>query len=52
MTETVARPVVTVLDPADGSVVGSVPVAGAADVDLAVRSARAAAAAWARTPAA
>jgi succinate-semialdehyde dehydrogenase/glutarate-semialdehyde dehydrogenase len=52
VTETVARPVVTVLDPADGSVVGSVPVAGAAEVDLAVRSARAAAAAWARTPAA
>jgi succinate-semialdehyde dehydrogenase/glutarate-semialdehyde dehydrogenase len=52
VTDTVARPVVDVLDPADGTVVGSVPVAGPAEVDRAIRSARAATVAWARTPAA
>jgi succinate-semialdehyde dehydrogenase/glutarate-semialdehyde dehydrogenase len=52
VTDTVAGPVVEVLDPADGSVVGSIPVAGPAAVDLVVRTARAAAAGWARVPAA
>jgi len=40
-----------VTSPYDGSVVGVVPVAGAADVDAALSAAQAAAAVWARTPA-
>jgi succinate-semialdehyde dehydrogenase/glutarate-semialdehyde dehydrogenase len=52
VTGTVVHPVVEVLDPADGSVVGAVPVAGRAEVDLAVAAARAEGrGAWARTPA-
>jgi succinate-semialdehyde dehydrogenase/glutarate-semialdehyde dehydrogenase len=49
VTDTVTRPVLEIRDPADDSVVGSVPVGGTAEVDAAVRAARSAAGAWART---
>jgi succinate-semialdehyde dehydrogenase/glutarate-semialdehyde dehydrogenase len=52
VTNTVIRPAIEIRDPADGTVVGAVPIAGPAEVDAAVRAARAAAGAWARTPAA
>jgi succinate-semialdehyde dehydrogenase/glutarate-semialdehyde dehydrogenase len=39
-----------VLDPATGAVVDTVPVGGAGDADLAIRSAEAAGEAWRRTP--
>jgi len=44
-----SRPHLRVLDPADGSVVGDVPVGTAADVERAVVAARTAQRAWART---
>src|SRR3954471_2723967 len=44
------RPTITVLDPADGTLVGELDVASAADVEAAVDSARKAAPEWARTP--
>ncbi|MDX6256712.1 MAG: hypothetical protein QOJ11_3046 [Frankiales bacterium] len=40
----------TVLDPADGSVVGVLPVAGSTEVDDAISLARKASAGWSRTP--
>jgi acyl-CoA reductase-like NAD-dependent aldehyde dehydrogenase len=43
------NPTITVLDPADGSLVGKLDVATGADVDAAVASARKAAHTWART---
>ena len=46
------RPMLRVLDPADGSLVGELEVAGPGEVDAAVRAARSAAPGWARTPAA
>ncbi|RZQ60221.1 aldehyde dehydrogenase family protein [Amycolatopsis suaedae] len=44
--------VLEITDPADGSRVGAVPVASRSEVDSALAGARAAAASWARTPAA
>src|SRR3954471_6786417 len=43
------RPTITVLDPADGTLVGELDVASAGDVEAAVASARKAAPEWART---
>ena len=50
MSVTTAPVTITVLDPADGSIVGEVEVADAAAVDRAVAAARDAAGPWARTP--
>lgn len=41
---------IEVVNPADGTVLGTVPAGGPADVDAAVRAARAALDGWARTP--
>jgi acyl-CoA reductase-like NAD-dependent aldehyde dehydrogenase len=49
VTDTVTRPVLEVRDPADDTVVGTVPVGGPAEVDAAVRAARAAFGGWCRT---
>jgi acyl-CoA reductase-like NAD-dependent aldehyde dehydrogenase len=49
VTDTATRPVLEVRDPADDTLVGSVPVGGPAEVAAAVRAARAACAGWART---
>src|SRR3954449_11149154 len=43
------RPTITVLDPADGSLVGELDVASPTEVETAVASARKAAPEWART---
>jgi acyl-CoA reductase-like NAD-dependent aldehyde dehydrogenase len=49
VSDTVTRPVLEVLDPADDTLVGTVPVEGSPEVDAAVQAARAAADVWART---
>src|SRR6187200_1086932 len=45
-----AAPALDVLDPATGELVGRIPAGSAEAVDAAVRAARAAQPAWARTP--